>query len=80
MAVGARLVTTLRVTRFGSLTRARAHRGPSLAGRVHSVFERAINVLWSDGRLLTLQGPGLLVAPFAMVLSRLPERGTVQIA
>jgi uncharacterized protein DUF2877 len=77
MAVGASIVTTLRVTRLGSHTRERAHRAPSLGGRVHSVFERAINVLWFDGRLLTLQGPGVLVAPFAVALSRLPERGTV---
>jgi hypothetical protein len=77
MAVGASILATLRVTRLGSLTRARAHRAPSLAGRVHSVFDRAINVLWPDGRLLTLQGRGLLVAPFAMELSRFPERGTV---
>jgi hypothetical protein len=71
----ARIVTTLRVTRLGSLTRERAH--PSLAGRVHSVFERAINVRWSDGRLLMLQGAGLLVAPFGVAISGLPERGTV---
>ena len=77
MPVGGSLVATLHVTRLGSLTRARAHRAPSLAGRVHSVFERAINVRWSDGRLLTLQGPGVLVAPFAVALSRLPGRGTV---
>jgi hypothetical protein len=77
MAVRASIVAAFQVTRLGSLTRARADRAPSLAGRVHSVFERAINVLWSDGRLLTLQGPGLLVAPFAMVLARFPERGTV---
>jgi hypothetical protein len=34
-------------------------------GRVHSVFARAINVEWADGRLLTLHGPGPLRAPFA---------------
>jgi len=68
-------LATLRVTRLGSLTRERAH--PSLAGQVHSVFERAINVRWADGRLLTLQGAGLLVAPFAVAISGLPERGTV---
>ena len=77
ITVGASIVTTLRVTRLGSLTRERMYRTSSLAGQVHSVFERAINVLWSDGRLLTLQGPGLLVAPFAVALSRFPERGTV---
>jgi len=77
MTADASIVAVLRVTRLGSLTRERVHRAPSLAGQVHSVFERAINVLWSDGCLLTLQGPGLLVAPFAVALSRLPERGTV---
>jgi hypothetical protein len=46
-------------------------------GRVHSVFDRAINVLWSDGRLLTLHGPTPLAAPFAVALTKLPQRGAV---
>jgi hypothetical protein len=37
-------------------------------GRVHSVFERAVNLLGADGRLLTLHGPGPLSAPFAVAL------------
>jgi len=37
------------------------------------VFERALNLAWHDGRLLTLQGPGRLLAPFAAALTRLPR-------
>jgi hypothetical protein len=44
---------------------------------VHSVFDRAINVLWSDGRLLTLHGPTPLAAPFAVALAKLPQRKPV---
>jgi hypothetical protein len=46
-------------------------------GRVHSVFDRAINILWRDGRLLTLHGQTPLAAPFAMALSALPPRAAV---
>ena len=70
-------LTPGRVTRLGSLTRERMQRTPGRSAEVHSVFERAINLLWSDGRLLTLQGPGRLGAPFAVALSRLPEGGAV---
>jgi len=44
---------------------------------VHSVFDRAINILWSDGRLLTLHGPAPLAAPFAVSLVSLPQRERV---
>lgn len=49
---------------------ARLARRSDGAGRVHSVFERAINIewsdgAWSDGELLALHGPGSLLAPFA---------------
>jgi hypothetical protein len=67
----------LRVLRLGSASLERLSREPEKTGRVHSVFERAINVLWRDGRLLTLHGPGPLAAPFAVALDRLPPRGTV---
>ena len=70
-------LTPGRVTRLGSVTRERMQRAPGRSAEVHSVFERAINLLWSDGRLLTLQGPGRLGAPFAVALSRLPEGGAV---
>jgi hypothetical protein len=45
---------------------------PPEAGRVHSVFERAVNLEWHDGRLLTLHGPGALLAPFAVALDCFP--------
>lgn len=56
----------------------RLRRAPRDAGRVHSVFERALNVEWHDGRLLTLQGPGPLLAPFAAALARLPRAGAAR--
>lgn len=67
----------LRVMRLGSASLERLSPEPEKTGRVHSVFERAVNVLWRDGRLLTLQGPGPLAAPFAVALERLPTRGSV---
>jgi hypothetical protein len=67
----------LRVARLGTASLERLARVALRAGRVHSVFDRAINVLWGDGRLLTLHGPGLLAAPFAVGLERLPARGTL---
>src|SRR5262249_50040490 len=51
----------------------RLARAPEEAGRVHSVFERAVNLHWHDGHLLTLQGPGPLAAPFAVALASLPS-------
>jgi uncharacterized protein DUF2877 len=51
----------------------RLRTAPPCAGRVHSTFDRALNLAWHDGRLLTLQGPGPLLAPFAASLARLPR-------
>ena len=65
---------SLQVTRLGSVILDRLARAPEEAARVHSVFERAINLHWHDGHLLTLQGPGPLAAPFAVALSVLPSR------
>jgi hypothetical protein len=39
-------------------------------GRVHSVFPRAMNIEWPDGRLLALHGPGALLAPFGAAVQR----------
>ena len=61
------------VTRLGSRSLERLARAPEEAGRVHSVFERAVNLHWHDGHLLTLQGPGPLAAPFAVALASLPS-------
>src|SRR5499426_4340681 len=68
---------SLHVTRVGSVTLGRLARAPKEAARVHSVFERAINLYWHDGHLLTLQGPGLLAAPFAVALSALPLKSAL---
>jgi Protein of unknown function (DUF2877) len=63
------------VSRLGESAARRLAAGPRVIGRVHSVFERAVNLLGSDGRLLTLHGPGPLAAPFAVALDeRLPWR------
>jgi len=51
---------------------------PLEAGHVHSVFERTLNLAWHDGRLLTLQGPGRLLAPFAAALTRWPHSDAVR--
>ena len=68
---------SLRVRRLGTATLERVSRESDKTGRVHSVFERAVNILWRDGRLLTLHGPGPLASPFAIALERLPPRGTM---
>ena len=67
----------LRVSRLGTASLERLALGSLKPGRIHSVFERAVNVLWGDGHLLTLHGPGPLAAPFAIALERLPARGAV---
>lgn len=66
----------LSIARLGSASLERLSRTPDESGRVHSVFDRAINVLWHDGHLLTLHGPAPLAAPFAVALKRLPPRGS----
>src|SRR5499426_3988343 len=68
---------SLHVTRVGTVSLRRLARAPKEAARVHSVFERAINLYWHDGHLLTLQGPGLLAAPFAVALSALPPKSAL---
>jgi hypothetical protein len=63
------------VSRLGDSAARRLAAGPRVIGRVHSVFERAVNLLGADGRLVTLHGPGPLAAPFAVALDeRLPWR------
>jgi len=68
---------TLRITRLGSASLERLARGSLKPGRIHSVFERAVNVLWGDGHLLALHGPRALAAPFAIALERLPACSAV---
>jgi Protein of unknown function (DUF2877) len=68
---------SLRIARLGSVSLERLAAKADGQGRVHSVFDRAINVLWHDGRLLTLHGRTSLAAPFAVALSALPPRGAV---
>src|SRR5215468_9944765 len=72
----AAVVGILRVTRAGGLSLERLARSAQ-PGRVHSVFDRAVNILWGDGRLFTLHGPGPLAAPFALALERLPARAAL---
>jgi hypothetical protein len=67
----------LRIARLGRVSLERLAARADGEGRVHSVFDRAINILWHDGRLLTLHGHTPLAAPFAVALSPLPPRGAV---
>ena len=60
------------ILRWSAATRARVLAAPPDAGRVHSVFRRAVNILWHDGRLLSLHGPAPQALPWGLVLSRLP--------
>lgn len=60
------------VLRLSLALRERLGSAPAAAGRVHSVFEHALNIEWHDGALVTLQGPGPLAAPFAAALPWLP--------
>jgi len=71
-------VNTIRVLRLSVDVADRLRAAPPEAGRVHSVFDRALNLAWHDRRLLTLQGPGPLLAPFAAALTRLPPSGAVR--
>jgi hypothetical protein len=68
---------SLRIARLGSVSLERLVTRDDGQGRVHSVFGRAINILWHDSRLLTLHGQTPLAAPFAMALSVLPPREAV---
>src|SRR5262249_2168569 len=62
------------VLAMGSVSRRRLQAAPYDAGRVHSAFDRVVNVEWHDGRLLAIHGPGRLLAPFAIALARGPSR------
>jgi uncharacterized protein DUF2877 len=65
-------VERVAVLRCGPDVLQRLEAAPPEAGSLHSVFDRVLNLSWHDGRLLTLQGPGRLVAPFAAELTRRP--------
>jgi len=65
----------VRILRWSLALRERILTAPPEAGRVHSVFERALNILWHDGALVALHGPAPLAAPFAAAVTRLPEAG-----
>jgi len=72
---GASAARIVGVSRLGDSAARRLAAGPRVIGRVHSVFERAVNLLGPDDRLLTLHGPGPLAASFAVALDeRLPWR------
>ncbi|MFI5340782.1 MAG: DUF2877 domain-containing protein [Candidatus Methylomirabilales bacterium] len=65
------------ILRWSPALRERILAAPPEAGRIHSIFERALNILWHDGGLVTLHGPGPLAAPFAAAVTRLPEAGSL---
>jgi hypothetical protein len=65
------------VLRLSPAVAARLEAAPPEAGRVHSVFARAVNLSWHDGGLLTLQSLGTPAAPFAAVLARMPATDAI---
>jgi hypothetical protein len=65
------------VRRLAAGAARRLEAAPRRLGRVHSVFERAVNVLCDDERLLALHGPGPLAAPFAVALDQWPPSGAL---
>jgi len=67
----------LQVLRLSPAVASRLEAAPPEAGRVHSVFARALNLSWHDGGLLTLQAPGALAAPFAAALARMPATDAI---
>jgi Protein of unknown function (DUF2877) len=72
-----KLLNRVAVRRCGEDVLRRFKAAPHEAGSVHSVFDRVLNLAWHDGHLLTLQGPGRLVAPFAAELTGLPGSGVL---
>ncbi len=66
-------VERLSICRMSARVQQRLLAAPTEAGKIHSVFRRAVNILWHDGSLLTLQERGPLLAPFAVALVRLPR-------
>jgi hypothetical protein len=60
--------TPVRALALDRHTRRRVLAAPAGAGRLHSAFRQSVNLLWHDGRLVTLHGPGRLLAPFAIAL------------
>jgi hypothetical protein len=66
-------VEAVSVLRLGADVAERFRTARRDAGYVHSVFGHVVNLAWHDGRLVSLQGPGRLVAPFAVEASRLPR-------
>ena len=71
------MTRSLRIARLGRVSLERLAARADGQGHVHSVFDRAINVLWHDGRLLTLHDQRPLAAPFAAALTALPPREAV---
>jgi hypothetical protein len=67
----------LQVLRLSPAVATRLEAAPPEAGRVHSMFKRAVNLSWYDGGLLTLQAPGALAAPFAAALARMPAADVI---
>src|SRR2546430_12225028 len=60
---------TVQVSRWSQAT-ANLHSPPQeVIGRVHSGYARIINVHTPSGRLLTLQGEGMLQAPLGLALA-----------
>jgi len=70
---------TAEIRRWSVALRRRILAAPREAGRIHSIFKRALNILWHDGGLISLHGPGPLAAPFAAALASLPEAASLTV-
>src|SRR5215813_97366 len=60
---------TVQVRRWSQAAASMLPPQQALIGRVHSCYARIINVRTPSGRLLTLQGEGLLQAPLGLALA-----------
>jgi hypothetical protein len=60
---------TIRVSRWSQVAASLLSPQQAVLGRVHSCYARIINVRTPSGRLLTLQGEGMLQAPLGLALA-----------
>ena len=60
---------TVQVSRWSQAAASLLPPQQAVIGRVHSCYARIINVRTPSGRLLTLQGEGMLQAPLGLALA-----------
>ncbi len=67
------MATQVYIERYSLAAAALLRHHTPWVGRVHSCYDRILNILAPSGQILTLQGPGLLQAPCAASLSEAIE-------